>query len=126
MTRPERRSPNTSTVFAAELEHSLSTKKGSKSKVPAKTASQPKDVRATLKKLLTVSKRVRIDMLREYVQMDKDQFLEKLVEWAAEYNFTIDGDFIITASDDAEKLVQNIDAMFDEWEAASEVKGSKM
>ncbi len=126
MTRPERRSPNTSSVLDAELEHALSAKKGSQPKVSAKKRSQPEVVRATLKKLLTVSKRVRIDMLREYVEMDNDQFLEKLVEWAAEYNFTIDGDFIIPASDDAGRFVENIDAMFDAWEASSMTKGSKL
>nr|MDO8114989.1 hypothetical protein [Candidatus Sigynarchaeota archaeon] len=79
-----------------------------------------------LKKLLKVSKRVRIDLVREYVKMDEERFIEKLVEWAAEFEFKIDGDYIITDGSNVDEFIGSIDAMFARWNDEQNKPGQKL
>jgi len=69
-----------------------------------------------LKDLLRVSNRVRIGMVREFTGLDDKRFLEQLVQWAAEYKFKIDGEYVVTEGGNVDEFVRNIDAMFEAWD----------
>jgi tetratricopeptide (TPR) repeat protein len=47
-----------------------------------------------LKSLFEVSKRIRIEMIQELLNIEKDKMLDLLIEWCKKYQFEIDGDFL--------------------------------
>lgn len=49
----------------------------------------------TLKSLLEVSKRIRIDMIQSLLEVDQEKLYKVLIEWGKEYQCEIDGDFLI-------------------------------
>lgn len=49
----------------------------------------------TLKSLLEVSKKIRIDLIQSLLDIDKEKLYKILIEWGKEYQCEIDGDFLI-------------------------------
>jgi tetratricopeptide (TPR) repeat protein len=49
----------------------------------------------TLKSLLEISKRIRIDMIQSLLELEKDKLYKILIEWGKHYQCEIDGDFLI-------------------------------
>ncbi len=80
------------------------------------------DLIATLQKFLSVSKHVRINLLRKHAGMDKERFLDDLVEWATEYKFVNRGDIIVPTSSDTSSFVQEIDAVFGQLETTKRAR----
>ncbi len=65
--------------------------------------------------MLAVSKRIKIDMMQKALSIDADTFSSKLFDWAAEFHFIIDGDFIIIEGGDVPGFISKLDAEFMEW-----------
>jgi hypothetical protein len=86
----------------------------------------PSQARQKIQKLLSVSTRVRIDMLRDYLQMDKVDFTGHLVDWAVEYGFKIDGDYINIEGGDVGGFMKDLDAMYSSWEGKEKAKDGKI
>jgi histone H3/H4 len=61
-----------------------------------------------LKKILKVSSRIKLDMLRSYLRMEEEPFIEHLVDWATEFGFRIDGDYVDIGKSDVDKFVASI------------------
>ena len=74
---------------------------------------------AKLKEFAEVSQKIRLSMLRNALGLDKRTFDNKIFKWAKEFNFKIDGDFIIIEGDVLE-FINSLDNKFKDWE-----KGSK-
>ena len=72
-----------------------------------------------LKEFAEVSQKIRLSMLRNALDLDKRTFDNKIFKWAKEFNFKIDGDFIIIEGDVLE-FINSLDNKFKDWE-----KGSK-
>ncbi|MCP6719401.1 MAG: hypothetical protein KJI71_04690, partial [Patescibacteria group bacterium] len=74
---------------------------------------------AKLKEFAEVARKIRLSMLRNALDLDKRTFDNKIFKWAKEFNFKIDGDFIIIEGDITE-FINSLDNKFKDWE-----KGSK-
>ena len=66
----------------------------------------------TLKSLLEVSKRIRLDMIQNLLQVDNNILYKILIEWGKKYQCEIDGDFLIINKDKLTDLIE----FLDEWE----------
>ena len=53
------------------------------------------EIKEKMRTILAVSTRIRIDMLREYIGVENGQFVPLLVNFAKEFSYKIDGDFIV-------------------------------
>ncbi len=52
-----------------------------------------------IKSMMLVSNKLRLDMIRTTLDMDEKLFTEKVFQWAKEFNFLIDGDYLIINQD---------------------------
>ena len=71
-----------------------------------------------LKEFAEVSQKIRLSMLRNALDLDKRTFDNKIFKWAKEFNFKIDGDFIIIEGDILE-FINSLDNKFKDWERES-------
>lgn len=66
----------------------------------------------TLKSLLEVSKRIRIDMIQSLLEVDQEKLYKVLIEWGKEYQCEIDGDFLIINKEKLPDLIKFLDHDF--------------
>ena len=66
----------------------------------------------TLKSLLEVSKRIRIDMIQSLLEVNQEKLYKVLIEWGKEYQCEIDGDFLIINKAKLPDLVKFLDHDF--------------
>ena len=52
-----------------------------------------------IKKMLDVSSKIKIDIMRDVLELEENLFNKKLFDWAAQFGFTIDGDYLIINQD---------------------------
>ncbi len=69
-----------------------------------------------LKKMLRVSKRIRLDLMQETLGLPKKQFYDNLFDWADEFGFQIDGDFVIVNQEKMDNFLNSLDSAFENWE----------
>jgi len=81
---------------------------------------------AQIKNMLEVSKRIRLDMMREALKLDSQTFSEKIFQWAAEHGFIIDGDYIIINRDTVSEFIQDLDRKFTEWIEKEDLEENKI
>lgn len=62
-----------------------------------------------LKKILKVSTRVKLDIIRDILKMEKSTFYEKIFNWAAEFGFIIDGDYLLTNKSSSMDLIDAVE-----------------
>jgi len=65
-----------------------------------------------IKKLMKVSTRFKLDMLREILNMDSHTFNYKIIDWAEEFGFTIDGDYLIIKKDMVSDFLDALEKQF--------------
>ncbi len=75
-----------------------------------------KDILAKLKKILKVSVRIRMDQMRDILKMDQATFNDKIIDWADEFGFIIDGDYINVKKDNVDDFINMLDNEFKAWE----------
>jgi len=63
-----------------------------------------------LTNLMKVSSKVRLDMLKTILNLDDEIFNEKIIELAVEFNFKIDGEYILFESGDIESFIVKFSA----------------
>lgn len=61
-----------------------------------------------IKSMMEVSNRLRLDMIRVALDMDDKLFTEKVFQWAKEFNFLIDGDYLIINQDTATEFLNDL------------------
>jgi len=69
-----------------------------------------------LKRILSRSTKVRIDMVRDALQLDPTTFNQLIWEWAEILDFKIDGDYIVFDREDLSEHVAHLDEQFQEWD----------
>ena len=61
-----------------------------------------------IKSMLQVSNRLKLDMMRIALDMEEKDFTNKVFEWAKEFNFFIDGDYLIVNYDTMSEFLDNL------------------
>ncbi len=61
-----------------------------------------------VKSMMEVSSKVRLDMIRTALDMDKKLFTEKVFQWAKQFNFLIDGDYLVINQDTATDFLNDL------------------
>jgi len=69
-----------------------------------------------LQKILQYSNRVSKKMVRTVLGIDKSVFDEKISEWATEFGFKVDGDYVFVPKDDLPEFIKDLDEKFEEWQ----------
>ena len=77
-------------------------------------------------KIMKVSSRVRLDMMRNILELDAKTFDNKILDWAVEFNFKIDGDFIVIENADIDGFITGLDRQFDRWKNAEKSSSGKI
>ncbi len=62
-----------------------------------------------IKKMLKVSTRIRLDMMKETLRMDVDTFNDNIFDWAEKFGFTIDGDYVVINKDSVSDFIDSLD-----------------
>lgn len=72
----------------------------------------PEDVRAKLRKLIHVSDRIKQSQMRKILNLDEERFNQILLNLAEEFNFRIDGRYIVfhQAQDAIDAFINRIDS----------------
>jgi hypothetical protein len=58
--------------------------------------------------------------------LDNAQFTARLVDWAVDYGFKIDGDYINIEDGNVSGFIDDIDSMFESWADEEKVKVGKI
>jgi len=78
--------------------------------------------REDLQKILRHSNRVSKKMVRTALGIDKSTFDEKISNWATEFGFKIDGDYIFITNDDFPEFIKELDEKYEEWKDLKKIK----
>jgi hypothetical protein len=79
-----------------------------------------------LKRILDVSKRVSLGMIRDVLKLEKETFSERIVEWAHQFGFKIDGDYVILENADIDGFIAELDKSFASWDSKTKAKDGKV
>nr|MDO8114311.1 hypothetical protein [Candidatus Sigynarchaeota archaeon] len=77
------------------------------------------DAKEKIRKMLAVSTRIKMDMMQRVLGLDADTFSNKIFDWAAEFKFKIDGDFVIIEGGDVTGFLSKLDSEFADWNKKS-------
>jgi len=75
-----------------------------------------KDTISKLKELIKKSPRVNLKQIKVALKMDTHTFNNKIIDWADEFSFTIDGDYLIVNKDTVSDFIDALDKQFAKWE----------
>jgi hypothetical protein len=78
-----------------------------------------------IKKLLKISNRFRLDMMVDILNIDKYLLKNKLQKLCKEFDFVIDGDYVIINNDTISKFIDVLEKQFIEWSRKEETKTGK-
>ena len=78
-----------------------------------------------IKKLMQVSTKVKLDRFQDGLGMNNQDFNRKIVDWAVEFGFTIDGDYVIVNKSTIDDFMVALDHQFKDWEIKEHTKIGK-
>lgn len=64
-----------------------------------------------LKSLLEMSKRIKIEMIQTLLNIEKDRVIPLIIDWGKNYQFEINGDYLIINKETLPKLLENLKDM---------------
>ena len=64
-----------------------------------------------IKSMLEVSSKLRLDLMRDALGMDKKSFSNKIFNWAKKFNFLIEGDYLIVKPENVDKFLDDLFVM---------------
>ncbi len=67
-----------------------------------------------IRKAMKVSTRIKMDLLRSYLKMDKTIFNEKIIDWAAQFGFVLDGDYLNIKEETVSEFIDELEKEFEE------------
>jgi hypothetical protein len=73
--------------------------------------------RQLLERILKVSKRIKINYLRDIMKIPPAKFNLLLIDWAEQYNLVIDGDYLEVSAETVNDFIKELDASFTDWDA---------
>jgi len=78
-----------------------------------------------VQRMMEVSTRIELEMMRKALKMDEDRFSAKIFEWAHEFGFVIDGKFLIVKQETISDFMDELDKQFDTWHKEEEERSKK-
>jgi hypothetical protein len=76
--------------------------------------------------MIESSDQIEIERLRELLNIDKKQFNEKVFDWASEFSFQIDGEYLIIDKEKVSDFIDELDRQFDTWAKEEEERDKKI
>jgi hypothetical protein len=73
-----------------------------------------------IRKVMKVSTRVKMNLLRNYLKMNEDLFNEKIFDWAEQFGFTIDGDYLNIGKANVSEFIDELENQFKLWRRKEE------
>ncbi len=76
-----------------------------------KTKTEPKENASVIERLialLSVSKRIKVDMIQELLKLNKETLIKVLIKWGQKYNFELDGDYLNVNKEALPKLIDDL------------------
>lgn len=69
----------------------------------------------TLRNMMEVSTKIKLDRMQSALKMEDHIFNEKIFNWARDFGFTIDGDYLIVNKNTVNDFMDALDKQFKEW-----------
>ena len=79
-----------------------------------------------LKKLVKVSERLKISQMAQILGMDETTLYDRIVDWAADYGFTLDEDVVKFGGGRKDEFIAALDGAFQGWDKKVETKDGKL
>ena len=76
---------------------------------------QTSELREKLTRMLNVSTRLNLNRMQNALDMDKRIFDNKIFEWAEEFSFTIDGDYLLINKETVSDFIDALDDEYKKW-----------
>ena len=84
------------------------------------------DTLQKLRDILNVSNRIKLERVQNVLNLDDKVFDEKIIEWAKEFGFRIDGEYLIVNKESIAEFIDALDEKFIEWEKSEKDKADKL
>jgi len=88
--------------------------------------STEKAILEKLKKILKVSNSIAMEQMRSILDMDKKEFDKKIVDWAEEFGFTIDREYVNVKKESVDDFIDMLDSQFKSWESKEKIGEGKI
>ncbi|GAH40921.1 unnamed protein product, partial [marine sediment metagenome] len=88
----------------------------SKCKEMKERQQQERERREKIERIMQVSSRIRLDTMRDILNLEPHVFNERLIDWAEEFGFEIDGDYLNINKDKVSDFIEKLDKQFSDWE----------
>jgi len=75
-----------------------------------------KEAIVKLRKIMSVSERISLSMMRDVLELDEKAFNQRIIDWAAEFDFTIDGEYLNVNKETVDNFIDALDRQFTLWE----------
>ncbi len=76
--------------------------------------------------MMEVSTRIRLDMMQDVLKIDNSTFNHKIFEWAKEFGFTIDGDYLNINKASISDFITELDRQFESWRNDEHIRSNKI
>jgi hypothetical protein len=76
---------------------------------------EQKNLLRKIERIMKTSSKIRLDMMREILQLKSSTFNSKILDWALDFGFKIDGDYIIIEGADVDAFISDLDRQFENW-----------
>jgi len=88
----------------------------SKCKEMKERQQQERERREKIERIMRVSSRIRLDTMRDILNLEPYIFHERLIDWAEKFGFEIDGDYLNINKDKVSDFIEKLDKQFSDWE----------
>jgi phosphoglycolate phosphatase-like HAD superfamily hydrolase len=68
-----------------------------------------------LHKILSVSQSVKLERVRQALQLEQENFDEKIFKWATQFGFKIDGEYLKTTGGDVNDFLSHLQSQLESW-----------
>jgi tetratricopeptide (TPR) repeat protein len=103
-------------TYALHSKHLINQKLDFLRKATPEPQQEKKPISEQLKSLLIISKRLKIQMIQDLLNIDNKKLLEILIEWGDKYQFEIDGDFLNINKETLPDLLKDLDNFENKYE----------
>ena len=79
-----------------------------------------------LKKLVQVSKKVKVSQMAQMLNLHETALNDRIVDWAAEFGFILDGDFVEFGAGRKDDFIASLDEAFADWGKKTQTKEGKL
>ena len=79
-----------------------------------------------LRDILNISNRIKLERVQNILNLDDKSFNKKIIEWANEFGFRIDGEYLIVNEETVSDFIDRLDEQFAEWEEKEKEKTDKI